>query len=74
MNNLKALAYKLRRDIVDIIMEGKGGHIGGDMSAMEILTDLYFNQMNVSSESAESPERDMFILSKEAYGRTYQRR
>ncbi len=64
MNNLKALAYKLRRDTVDIIMEGKGGHIGGDMSAMEILTDLYFNQMNVSSESAESPERDMFILSK----------
>ena len=64
MTNLKALAYKLRKDTVDIIMEGKGGHIGGDMSAMEILTDLYFNQMNVSPEKDDDPDRDMFIMSK----------
>ncbi len=64
MNNLKALAYKLRKDTVDIIMEGKGGHIGGDLSAMEILTDLYFRQMNVSPEKDNDPDRDMFIMSK----------
>ena len=33
--NLKALAYKLRKDTVDIICSGKAGHIGGDMSVME---------------------------------------
>ncbi len=64
MSNLKAKAYDLRKDAVDIIMAGGGGHIGGDMSVMEVLTDLYFRQMNVSPENAEDPNRDYFILSK----------
>lgn len=64
MENLKALAYKLREDTVNIIMAGKGGHIGGDLSVMEILTDLYFRQMNVSPDRTDDPNRDMFIMSK----------
>lgn len=64
MENLKALAYKLREDAVDIIAEGKAGHIGGDMSIMEILTELYFEQMNVDPENWEDPDRDRFVLSK----------
>ena len=64
MENLKAKAYELRKNTVDIIMAGGGGHIGGDMSAMEILTELYFCQMNVSPETAEDPNRDYFIMSK----------
>lgn len=62
--NLSALAYKLREDTVNIIRAGKGGHIGGDMSVMDILVTLYFNQMNVSPENQDDPNRDMFILSK----------
>ena len=34
--NLKALAYQLRRDTIDIICAGKAGHIGGDMSVMAV--------------------------------------
>ena len=64
MENLKAKAYDLRKDTVDIIMAGGGGHIGGDMSVMEVLTDLYFRQMNISAENPEDPDRDLFILSK----------
>ena len=64
MENLKAKAYALRKDTVDIIMAGGGGHIGGDMSVMEVLTELYFRQMNVSPETAEDPNRDYFIMSK----------
>lgn len=64
MYHLKALAYKLREDTVNIIMAGGGGHIGGDLSVMEILTDLYFRQMNVSPDKADDPDRDMFIMSK----------
>ena len=64
MNELKAKAYQLRKDTVDIIMAGGGGHIGGDMSVMEVLTELYFRQMNVSPETAEDPNRDYFIMSK----------
>ena len=55
MKNLKYLSYKLREDCVNIIMAGGGGHIGGDMSVMEILTDLYFRQMNISPENPEDP-------------------
>lgn len=64
MEDLKKLAYELRKDTVEIIMSGGCGHIGGDMSAMEILTELYFRQMNVSPENADDPSRDYFILSK----------
>lgn len=64
MENLKALAYELREDTLDIIMSGKAGHIGGDMSVMEILTELYFEQMNVSPENMEDPDRDKFVMSK----------
>ena len=64
MENLKALAYELRENVVDMIVEGKGGHIGGDMSVMEILTELYFDQMNISPETKDDPNRDKFIMSK----------
>lgn len=62
--NLKALAYQLRMDAIDIICAGKAGHIGGDMSVMEILTELYFKQMNICPENAEDENRDLFVLSK----------
>lgn len=64
MENLKALAYELRENTLDIIMSGKAGHIGGDMSVMEILTELYFEQMNVSPENMDDPNRDKFVMSK----------
>lgn len=61
---LKKLAYELRQDTVDIIMAGGGGHIGGDMSIMEILVELYFDQMHISPENQNDPDRDLFVLSK----------
>lgn len=64
MENLKALSFDLRRDAVEIIMSGKGGHIGGDMSIMDILITLYFRVMNISPENQNSPDRDRFVLSK----------
>ena len=64
MENLKALAYSLRENVIDMIVEGKAGHIGGDMSVMEILTEIYFYQMNISPENMDDPDRDKFIMSK----------
>ena len=64
MDDLKAKVFDLRRDTVDIIVAGKGGHIGGDMSVMEILAALYFRVMNVSPKRADDPDRDRFVLSK----------
>ncbi len=64
MNELKAMSYDLRRDVVDMIVAGKGGHIGGDMSMMDVLVTLYFKVMNISPENQDDPNRDRFILSK----------
>ncbi len=64
MENLTAKTFELRKDILDMIYRGKCGHIGGDFSVTDILTALYYKQMNISPELAESPERDRFILSK----------
>lgn len=64
MNELKVLSYDLRRNVVDMILSGKGGHIGGDMSMMDILVTLYFKVMNISPENQNDPDRDRFILSK----------
>lgn len=64
MENLTALSYRLRQRAVDIIMAGGGGHIGGDMSVMDILVTLYFDQMRIFPEHADDPDRDLFVLSK----------
>lgn len=64
LENLKRLRWDLRRNVVDMIMAGKGGHIGGDMSVIDILMELYFEQMNVDPRRLDDPDRDRFILSK----------
>lgn len=64
MNELKVLSYDLRKDVVDMILSGKGGHIGGDMSMMDVLVTLYFKVMNISPDNQDDPNRDRFILSK----------
>jgi len=63
MNALAVKAYDLRQDVLDIIVNGGGGHIGGDMSSMEIMLTLY-SRMNVSPEKRNDPDRDRFVLSK----------
>lgn len=64
MQNLTALSFDLRKNVVDMIVSGKGGHIGGDMSVIDILITLYFRQMNVSPEKQDDPDRDRFVMSK----------
>lgn len=62
--NLKALAYRLRRDVLDMIYQAKTGHMGGDFSVMDILVSLYMDEMNISPENQNQPDRDYFIMSK----------
>lgn len=64
LKELSRLAYDLRKMTVDMIIAGNGGHIGGDMSVMEILVTLYFDQMNITPENEKSPDRDLFVMSK----------
>ena len=57
-------SWSLRRNVVDIIMAGGGGHIGGDMSVLNALLVLYKNHLNISPETTADPNRDRFVLSK----------
>lgn len=64
MENLTAISFALRKDVLDIVYRAKAGHIGGDMSVLNILVALYYKQLRVSPETAVDPGRDRFILSK----------
>lgn len=64
MNNedLCVKATNIRRNILTMIHEAKSGHPGGSLSAVEIVTYLYFKEMNIEDPSDEN--RDRFVLSK----------
>jgi transketolase len=64
MDELKAVAREVRKDIVTMITKAASGHPGGSLSAVEIITFLYFNEMNVSTANRNDPNRDRFVLSK----------
>jgi len=61
---LQTIAKRTRRNIVQMIGEAKSGHPGGSLSAVEILTTLYFDVMRHDPSNPTWPDRDRFILSK----------
>ncbi|MDO4289211.1 MAG: transketolase [Eubacterium sp.] len=64
MANLEKTAKGIRRDIVKMIGKAASGHPGGSLSAVEILTLLYFEKMNVDPKDPKKADRDRFVLSK----------
>ncbi|WP_236718269.1 transketolase [Actinoplanes sp. TFC3] len=61
---LKAHALRIRERIVDVCATPEGGHLGGSLSLVEVLTSLYFDIMRVDPGHPDDPERDIFLLSK----------
>lgn len=61
---LKETAKTIRQDIIEMLAESNSGHPGGSLSAVEILTALYFSEMNVNPENPHFEDRDRFVLSK----------
>lgn len=61
---LNEVTNVIRKDIVSMICKSKSGHPGGSLSAVEILTALYFDQMNIDPTNPKMEDRDRFILSK----------
>ncbi len=64
LNMLQNIAKEVRKDIVTMLTESGSGHPGGSLSAVEILTTLYFSEMNINIKNPEDPNRDRFVLSK----------
>lgn len=61
---LQATACKVRMGIIEGTFNAKSGHPGGSLSIAEILTYLYFKEMNVDPASPKAKNRDRFVLSK----------
>ena len=57
-------ATKIRKDIVQMICKSKSGHPGGSLSAADIVTALYFSEMNIDPKNPKMEGRDRFVLSK----------
>ena len=64
LEELNALARRARREIVVAVAHAKGGHVGGPLSAVDLLTALYFRVLCIRPDEPDWPERDRFILSK----------
>ena len=66
MNNLelKVTANEIRKGLVTALHSAKSGHPGGSLSATDIFTYLYFEEMNVDPANPSKADRDRFVLSK----------
>ena len=64
INELKQIAKEIRKDIVEQVYIARSGHPGGSLSIADIITVLYFNEMNIDEKNPKIEERDRFVLSK----------
>lgn len=61
---LKRVANVIRQDIISMLVSAKSGHPGGSLSAADIVTTLFFNEMRVNPQDPKWADRDRFVLSK----------
>lgn len=61
---LQKMANEIRKDIVTSVHSAKAGHPGGSLSAADVFTYLYFEEMNIDPDHPDKPDRDRFVLSK----------
>ena len=63
-NELKLCANHVRQGVIRGTHAAKSGHPGGSLSAADVLTYLYFEEMNVDPQDPQKPDRDRVVLSK----------
>lgn len=64
VRNLEKKALDIRHDILNMIYKAKAGHPGGSLSAVEVITALFFHVMNIDPQNPDWEDRDRFVLSK----------
>ena len=60
---LQKTANEIRKDIVTAVHSAKSGHPGGSLSAADVFTYLYFEEMKIDPKNPKNPDRDRFVLS-----------
>ena len=61
IKELREHAKHIRANIVKMVATAKSGHPGGSLSAVELLSTIYFTQMDITAENVNSLERDRFV-------------
>lgn len=61
---LSPICRQVRRDIITMTANAGSGHPGGSLSAVELMTSVFFNHMSVDPQNPHDPDRDRFVLSK----------
>jgi len=61
---LMSVCRQVRRDIITMTANAGSGHPGGSLSAVELMTSVFFNHMRVDPKNPKDPDRDRFVLSK----------
>lgn len=61
---LQKMANEIRKGIITAVHSAKAGHPGGSLSATEVFTYLYFEEMNIDPKNSKKADRDRFVLSK----------
>ena len=61
---LQKTAVEVRKGIIEAVHSAKSGHPGGSLSAADIFTYLYFEEMNIDPKAPKKEGRDRFVLSK----------
>ena len=61
---LQKIANEVRKDIVTAVHAAKAGHPGGSLSAADLFTYLYFEELNIAPKDPKKADRDRFVLSK----------
>ena len=64
LDELKSISKEIRKDIVKMLTESASWHPGGSLSATDIMTVLFFKEMNLDPNNEKDPNRDRFVLSK----------
>ena len=64
INELRKISKEIRKSIVTQVYKAQSGHPGGSLSIADILTVLYFNEMNIDAKNPKMENRDRLVLSK----------
>ncbi|WP_075056890.1 transketolase [Thermogymnomonas acidicola] len=64
VEDLKRVATRIRRHIIEMVYSAKSGHPGGSLSITDVLTVLYFREMRIDPQNPDDPRRDRLIMSK----------
>lgn len=64
IKELEKMAKKVRKGIIEAVYNAQSGHPGGSLSVADILTVLYFHELNIDEKNPKWENRDRFVLSK----------